>query len=333
MATANGIDIIRSAHLELRVTDLARSRAWYVDCLGLIVTEEDQSAIYLRGIEERCHHSLVLRKAERASVNHISFRVATPDDLDRLERLYQAHGLPTRRVVAGEEAGQGRALRVRDPLGMPVEFYAEMDWVESMRQQFHLHRGPDIQRFDHLNCGVPGVQQAYDWYTQQLGFRCSEYTDTDEGENSKLWAAWLFRKPNVHDIAFMNARGPRLHHFAYWVENALSLLKACDILAAAGWTDSIERGPGRHGLSNAMFLYLRDPDGHRLELYTGDYLTADPDLPPFRWSVNDKRRQTFWGYAAPASWFEELSAFDDLVTGEPVPTVPALLHHRPQIAT
>jgi len=333
MATAHGIDVIRSAHLELRVTDIARSRAWYVDCLGFVVTEEDSQALYLRGIEERCHHSLVLRKAGWASVNHLSFRVASPEDLERLQRLYSSHGLPTRRVQAAEEAGQGRALRVQDPFGIPTEFYSEMDWVESVRHQFHLHRGPDIQRFDHLNCGLPCVQAAYDWYTKQLGFRCSEYTDTDEGENSKLWAAWLFRKPNVHDLALMNSTGPRLHHFAFWVQDALSLIKACDILAGAGWTDSIERGPGRHGLSNAMFLYLRDPDGHRLELYTGDYLTADPDLPAFRWSVNDKRRQTFWGHAAPASWFEELSPFDDLRSGQPVPTSPAQLHHRPSIAT
>ncbi|HEY3364649.1 MAG TPA: 3,4-dihydroxyphenylacetate 2,3-dioxygenase [Symbiobacteriaceae bacterium] len=327
------IDIIRSAHVELKVTDLARSRAWYVDLLGFNVTEEDQEAIYLRGIEERCHHSLVLRKAPQPAVGHISFRVAGPDDLALIERLHRGHDLPARRLDPGTEVGQGRALRVRDPLGMPVEYYAEMDWVEPLMQKFHLHRGPGIQRFDHLNCGVPDVQKAYDWYTRQLGFRCSEYTDTDEGEQSKLWAAWLFRKPNVHDLALMNSTGPRLHHFAFWVENALSLIKACDILAAAGYGGSIERGPGRHGLSNAMFLYLRDPDGHRLELYTSDYLTADPDLPPIRWSVNDKRRQTFWGYAAPPSWFEELSTFEDPLTGGPVSMAVPLLHHRPQTAT
>jgi catechol 2,3-dioxygenase len=329
----NGVNVIRAAHVELRVTDLARAKAWYVDLLGLNVTAEEPGAIYLRGIEERCHHSLVLRAAERASVSHISFRAAGVDDVDRLVRHCEAAGWKHRLVEPGEELGQGQALRMQDPTGMPVEFYAEMDWVPSLMQQFHLHRGPGLQRLDHLNCGLPDVQQGFDWYTQQFGFRCSEYTDSDEGADSKLWAAWLFRKSNVHDLALMNARGPRLHHFAYWVENALSLIRACDILASAGYGSSIERGPGRHGLSNAMFLYLRDPDGHRIELYTGDYLTADPDLPPIRWSVRDMRRQTFWGHAAPVSWFEELSTFDDVLTGEPVPVSDPLLRHRPQTAT
>lgn len=82
-----------------------------------------------------------------------------------------------------------------------------------------------------------------------------------------------------------------------------------------------------------MFLYLRDPDGHRIELYTGDYLTADPDLPPIRWSVHDKRRQTFWGHAAPLSWFDELSTFDDVITGETVAVREPLLQQRPQTVT
>lgn len=333
MLPAGGFDIVRAAHAEFRVTDLPRARAWYVDLLGLVVSEETADAIYLRAVEERSHHSLVLRQAGRPSVSHVSFRVAGPEDLDRLELLHQLNSLPTRRIGAGEEAGQGPALRVQDPLGVPVEYYAEMQWLPSLMQRYHEHRGPGLQRLDHFNIGVPDVQQAYDWYTTQLGFRCSEYTDTDAGDDSKLWAAWLFRKPNVHDVALMNSAGPRLHHIAYWVENALSLLKACDILAAAGYGDAIERGPGRHGLSNALFLYLRDPDGHRVELYSGDYLTADPDLPPIRWSVHDKQRQTFWGHAAPARWFDELSTFDHVLTGEPVATAPPLLTQRPQTAT
>ena len=69
----------------------------------------------------------------------------------------------------------------------------------------------------------------------------------------------------------------------------------------------IERGPGRHGVSNAFFVYLRDPDGHRIELYACDYYTGDPDLAPLRWSVSDVRCRSFWGARAPDSWYEESS--------------------------
>ena len=44
-------DIVRIAHVELVVTDLAASREFYVDMLGLVPTAETADAIYLRGYE------------------------------------------------------------------------------------------------------------------------------------------------------------------------------------------------------------------------------------------------------------------------------------------
>jgi catechol 2,3-dioxygenase len=79
----------------------------------------------------------------------------------------------------------------------------------------------------------------------------------------------------------------------------------------------VERGPGRHGISNAFFLYVRDPDGHRVELFSSDYLTVDPDHAPIRWSLTDPQRQTLWGQPAPASWFKEGSVFSGVVPREP----------------
>ncbi|MDQ5840230.1 MAG: VOC family protein, partial [Chloroflexota bacterium] len=55
-------DIVRCAYMEIVVTDLAKSREFYVDLLGLHVTEEDDTTIYLRSFEEFIHHNLVLRK-------------------------------------------------------------------------------------------------------------------------------------------------------------------------------------------------------------------------------------------------------------------------------
>ena len=111
---------------------------------------------------------------------------------------------------------------------------------------------------------------------------CTETDDPDP----KLWAVWMHRKGNVHDFAITNGKGPRLHHFAYWVPTAMNILHLCDVMASSGFLKNLERGPGRHGISNAFFLYVRDPDGHRLELYTSDYFTGDHDHEPMRWSLS-----------------------------------------------
>ena len=329
---AGGAQILRLGHVEYRVTHLDRAREFYVDLLGFVETSHDRDRAYLRGLEEREHHSFVLRRAASPGVSHFAFRVASEDDLDRLQRSSAQAGLRTRWMEDGAEEGQGRALRVQDPTGLPVEFYHRMDQVERRLQRFDLYRGPHVMRIDHVNVQVPDVQKAYDWYTREWGFWCSEYTETDE-QPARLWAAWLRRKQNVHDIALMNGMGPRVHHAGFWVPEASSVLRACDILAGAGHQDAIERGPGRHGLSNALFVYVRDGDRNRIELYASDYLIADPDWTPIRWSINDPRRQTFWGHAAPRSWFDDASLVESIMAGNLMPTRGSALTDRPEFVT
>ena len=114
-----GAEILRLGHVEYRVTDLGRARSFYVDLLGFVETGRDRTRVYLRGLEERDHHSLVLRHAPAPGVSHFAFRVAAPDDLQRLHRRCTARGLPTRWIEAGEEAGQGRRCGCKMPPGCP----------------------------------------------------------------------------------------------------------------------------------------------------------------------------------------------------------------------
>ncbi|MFT9848104.1 3,4-dihydroxyphenylacetate 2,3-dioxygenase [Aneurinibacillus sp. REN35] len=311
-----GFDIIRLAHVEFNVTDLEKARDFYVRALGFIETESDEAHIYLRAIEDANHHCLVLTKADTPSLNHIAYRVASEEQLYKLEAFLLTQNVPLRWVEKGEERGQGRALRMQDPGGIPVEFFFEMEKAERMLQKFDLHTGAKIKRIDHANCLVTDINYLNTWYMKELGFKCSEYTVTGQGEEESLWASWLHRKPSVHDLALINERGPRLHHIGFWVDDAKSILDACDYLAASGYAMHIERSPGRHGTSNAFFVYVRDPDGHRLELYTGDYFTDDPDWEPVKWHLEDPQRATFWGTEPPQTWKTQAMPVQHILTGE-----------------
>ncbi|HEY6760779.1 MAG TPA: 3,4-dihydroxyphenylacetate 2,3-dioxygenase [Baekduia sp.] len=297
-------DIVRAAYAELHVTDLDASARFYVDLLGMIVSARTEDAIYLRGWEERLHHSLVLRRAPVAAAARLGFRVRAEEDLDRLADDLARQALPAE-WAADPAPGMGRALRTWDPFGYPLEFFYEMTQVDTQLQRFDLHRGAPVLRFDHVNLHTPRLEDAFRFWTG-LGFRCSEYIATG-GEHDRITGAWLLRKPTVHDVALTAGAGPRLHHTAFWIGEPAGVLRACDQLAAAGHSDAIERGPGRHGVSNAFFVYVRDPDGHRIELYSCDYYTGDPDHRPLRWSVDDPRCRSFWGTAAPDSWYDESS--------------------------
>jgi catechol 2,3-dioxygenase len=324
-------DIVRTSHVEFIVTDLERSRKFYIDTLGFVETSSDKDTLYLRGLEDRVHHSLVLKKGKSPAVSHISYRVRNEKDLDLIADLYEKEArVPVKWLEKGsqeEEEGLGRALRVQDPFGFPLEFFRTMDESEWLLRHFDRHRAARIMRIDHVNVLVPKVDPISDWYIQKLGFLCSEYTETNKDDEEKtatgepkIWATWLRRKPTVHDIAIMTGEGPRLHHAGFSVAEKDNILDCADILASKGYVENIERGPGRHGISNAFFLYVRDPDGHRIELYTGDYLSADPDWKPLKWKLDDPQRQTFWGAPAPERWFNEASNLLSVFTGSMVPT-------------
>jgi catechol 2,3-dioxygenase len=322
MRVANkNFDIVRLHHVEVTVTDLDKARHFYCEGLGFIETESDEQHIYLRAIEDANHHCLVLTKGEQASLKHIAYRVSADKDLDELDKLFTSLGIKKRWIAPGEEKGQGRALRIQDPGGIPVEFFYEMDKAERMLQKYHLQGNVKIKRIDHANCLITNIDELYDWYSNHLGFKTSEYTVRKEGEHENIWAAWMHRKPSVHDLALISETGPRYHHTGFWMDDAKSILDACDHLASLGYYSNIERSPGRHGTSNAFFVYLRDPDGNRIELYTGDYFTNDPDWEPIKWDLDDPQRATFWGALPPESWRNEAVPVEDIFTGELLPIV------------
>ena len=302
---------IRLSHVCLNVKDLSVSGKFYTDILGLQVTDESDSHIYLRAMEERSHHCVVLVQSDSASVAAMGYRVWSEEDLDKAHDWFSKQG---RDVAWVERSYQGRTLRTSDNAGMPIELHHEMDRLPTIHQQYAQYKGVKPLRIDHFNCFSTNVDEATAFY-HKMGFRTTEYT-ADE-ETGALWASWVHRKGGVHDQAFTNGYGPRLHHVAFWVPHPLAILDLLDLMATTGYVENIERGPGRHGISNAFFLYIRDPDGHRIEIYCSDYQTIDPDHEPIHWDLKDPQRQTLWGAPAPKSWFEEGSVFDGVEVGEP----------------
>lgn len=67
-----------------------------------------------------------------------------------------------------------------------------------------------------------------------------------------------------------------------------------------------DRGrPGKHGISQAAFLYVIEPGGNRVELF-GDagYLIFDPAWKPITWREKDLEKGIIWcGGSLPAEFF------------------------------
>ena len=209
------------------VTDLARARWFWVDVLGFVVTESGPGALYLRGYDELTHHNLILTEGAEPAAARLAYRVRTPADLDRAVDFYASLGGRTARLPAGTTPGIGPAVRAEDPLGFTVEYFCEAASADRLQQRYDLRRGAEVARMDHFNIVVPDVQAAYEYYAS-LGFGLSETIE----DAQTLYAAWMFRKQTVHDVAFTGGAGPRLHHLGFFAHETHQVLRICDILGS-----------------------------------------------------------------------------------------------------
>jgi len=301
----------RASHIVWTVKDLPRSRAFYVDCFGFAVSDEDKGTLYLRGMEEACHHSIALKQSTGDPVcERVGLRVYTEEDLEKAKHVFERAGLPAKWV---EVPHQGRTLHVNDAVGTPLEFCATQPVKPRLVVEFKAHHGACPLRIDHFQILTPEVPKACQFYCD-LGFRLSEFIAPDNTDD--LMFVFLQRKGNPHDIVFANGSGPRLHHAAFSVTDAQQILQACDVASAHGLGDHLESGPGRHGPGHAMFTYWRDPDGHRFELFNTHYQMMDIENEPMRWNASQLRRRP-WGFPPQRSWYEEASLFSGITPKDP----------------
>lgn len=307
--------INRLSHVEMAVTDLERASTFYCDLLGLIVFDEGSDALWLRAPAEFDVWSLKLTQDTEPGLLAFGFRVESEECLDELAALHERLALPIAWRQAGAEPGRGRMLRVHTPGGHVVDYEHGVDEVPAhgtrgpqlpMRHT-HRRRGVGLARLDHVNVRVATLPEALAYWQGELGFSASERQIDDRGEVQR---AWLRRAPFSHDMAIGRDTRIGFHHLAYTLRDTGAVIAAADLLSDAGLS-VIEYGPGRHGITDACFLYVRDPDGNRIELYAGDYV-RDLDRPPIDWTLQQYETTglLWWGHQPPASFLEAGSVLD-----------------------
>lgn len=300
-------NITRVSHTVLGVSDLKASKNFYTKVIGLVVSEELDDALYLRGIEEVCHHSLVLRKGA-TDCRNIGLRVLTEQELDKAEQYFRSVGLASAWTTTH---GQGRTLQVRDPFGLPLELCARMTPLPRKALDFNEHQGGAALRFDHYQLHMPDVAATWSFYSS-LGFRTSDYILS---RDDRPTAVFLHRKDNPWDLVIMENHGPRLHHLAYIVAGVQEMYRACDLAGQYGYGRQVERGPGTHAGGHGRYVYFRDPDGHRIELLLeAPHYMTDAENEPVQMIPT---KGTDWGLPAQRAWFEEATLFASVTPAAP----------------
>lgn len=301
----------RVSHGVLASRDLAKSKEFYTEVLGLVVSDEDKNTLYLRGLEERQHHSLVIKRTTEAPhYERAGIRVFDEEALEICKRTFDQQGLPTAWVNC---PFQGRTLHANDICGTPLEICATMDKQPRLDMAVHTHKGAQCRRFDHYQITVPDIEKIATFYTG-LGCRIADYITA----GPHPLGVFLQMKNTPYDLVFLERSGPAFHHFGYIIPDIEAMLRACDVMGELGWGQNVEYGPGKHGVGHSYYVYILDPDGHRSELLLAPIVYMDLEDEPRVWDVVTTERLTqSWGLPPRESWFSHRSPFKGVKISDP----------------
>jgi catechol 2,3-dioxygenase len=300
-----GPRIAQCGAINLGTTNLETSLWFFRDILGMEEVERDGTVSYLRCYQELTHHSLVLTEQDEAIVNAYSFRTGRPQDVELFYDELQRQEIEAVEVPAGTESGRGAAVRFLLPGGgHPFELYYDIERPlapEAMRSRLPSNsskrRGLGVRRLDHFNVQTAPstINQAEQWVRDTLGFRRREFAYLPESP-ATVMASWMSVTPQVHDLAIVANRSEKsaqLHHVAFNLQDFSDALTAADVLRDLDVSFGV--GPGKHGIGQAMYLYVHDPGSdHRVELYAGGYLIFEPDWEPLEWKPVDFPEGLTW---------------------------------------
>jgi catechol 2,3-dioxygenase len=291
-----GEGIMRLGFVQVRVTDLEGARKHYVEVMGLQETSRTDDMVYLKGWDEYDHHSIVLRKADRAGLEKMAFKVHTYEDLEKLEKNLQHYGASIRRVSKNENFKVGEGVQFKLPSGHTMELFVDMEYKGKALPQVNPAPWPDglvgvgAPRIDHLLITAERPHETIDFLMKALNFYMSEKVVENEKSETPI-AAWLFRSYTPHDIAIIPGKDEGLHHFAFWLDEFNDLRKAGDVFSKHDIP--IDVGIERHGITRGQTIYYFDPAGNRNEVFTGGYI-AYPDMPVVKWTVDQLARGIFY---------------------------------------
>ena len=301
-------EVAQLAHVELFTPKPDDTLWFFKDLLGLEESGREGQSVYLRAYEDYYHHTLKVTESAKAGMGHVAWRTTSPQALERRARVIEATGLG-KGWIDGDQ-GHGRAYQFTDPDGHNMEILWDVEYYQAPpekqtellnRPQKRPLRGIPVRRLDHVNLLASNVTSNRDFMMEQLGFRLRENVILNDNTEA---AAWLSVSATVHEIAYLGDRTGskgRLHHICYWYGYPQHLSDLADVIVESGERCKIEAGPGKHGISQAYFMYVFEPGGNRVELF-GDagYLIFDPAWKPVTWREANLDKGIIW-FGSPLS--------------------------------
>ena len=279
-------------YLVVETTDLGRWRELAVDVLGMAVGKgPDPEALYLR-IDERPARVIVhAGQAERLVT--VGWEVRDRETWRQVVRQLEDSGAPVK-VASGAEADERRVQELvftEDPSGTRLEVFHGAAQVHD--KLLTTHGATFVtggQGLGHVVLPTKNAEEAYDFYTQVLGFRSRGAFRLPPGmpgapPDARTFLRFLSCNERHHALAL--APWPQdngIIHFMVEVTELDDVGMALDRLYKRKFP--LSSTLGRHTNDNMVSFYVATPSGFDIELgcfgrrvaeddYTAEDITAD----------------------------------------------------------
>jgi catechol 2,3-dioxygenase len=299
------------SHIQINVKNLEKSLEFYRDIIGLIEVERDEEGVYLRGIEENRHHSIYIKESNENGLHHIGIEVLNLTDFNNLTTKLADMGIKTFNNK-NRERGIISSILFEDPGRFPIEISYEGKHVK-LNHLAYLTKNIKPLRLDHVTLHTPFLENVESIYKEL--FELIE-TETLVGKDGKTYAIFLTSRGYSHDLAFFRRSGPAVHHFTIRMNDLSDIIKVCDTLGLMNRSEIIELSIGRHRATGGLSVYLKDPDGNRVELFTGDYALDSTNINQLTWEEGSK--MLLWGPEPPKTYYEHKTKVIDIESQKPI---------------
>jgi len=281
-------------HTASYVADVDEAFHRYEMLLGLHGEKLDDGTAIMRCMHE--DFCLVLHPAtgdQKPYLNYVAYELRPNLTLSEAEKILKERGASPETI---DVPIRGKGLLVLDPDDnrvVLVERKRSEDSRPAIMIETETLRGFHPRRLGHVNYLTGNVQAIYEWYTNVLGFRTTDWISDA--------AVWLHIDPRHHVLAFLDKGYPHIHHVAYELVDWGEMRNMLDHIAKHGRFTTW--GPLRHGMAQNLATYWRMwEEEHFIEIYC-DMQVLDVDHEPVVHPDNPYASNT-WGVLPPRSYFK-----------------------------
>jgi catechol 2,3-dioxygenase len=244
--------------VELGVTDLTQSAAFYSRVWGLEPIATDGDTIHLRGNGTE-HHAVTLRERPAASLLGVHFAAVNREAVDALHAKAKAQGVNVSAPAdLSKSAGGGYGFQFKTPEGHILNIASDVT-----RHQTANNDGSVPNKLSHVVLNSAKIEQQTSFFIDTLGFKWSDSTDMMD---------FVRCSADHHSIAMARGNGPTLNHCAFEVSSIDGLMRGAGRMRKHGF--NVEWGIGRHGPGDNVFGYFVEPNGFVVE-YTAEVQQVD----------------------------------------------------------